>query len=220
MKWPGADTTKGFVDLRTGSYNSRSSMGKFPKPTGAELTILRVLWQRGPSTVRQVHQALNEVRETGYTTVLKFMQIMHEKGLVSRDETPYAHVYQARLPQAQAERTLVADLLDQAFEGSMSRLLLQALSYRDEAAINSRYSRHSAHRDSVSEDTRWRFRSRSLLYRDCDASLSRARCTLRQHDNADENVRTWIDSHRDSKVDLHEPIHTTSTTVLQRNNLM
>lgn len=105
-------------------------MGKLPKPTEAELAILRVLWQRGPSTVRQVHEALNSVRKTGYTTVLKFMQIMHEKGLVIRDERPYAHVYQARLPQEQAQRTLVADLLDRAFEGSMSKLLLQALSSR------------------------------------------------------------------------------------------
>ncbi|MBV8846332.1 MAG: BlaI/MecI/CopY family transcriptional regulator [Bryobacterales bacterium] len=105
-------------------------MGKSPKPTEAELAILRVLWQRGPSTVRQVHEALNAVKKTGYTTILKFMQIMHEKGLVSRDETPYAHVYQARLPREQAQRTLVADLLERAFEGSMSKLVLQALSSR------------------------------------------------------------------------------------------
>jgi len=105
-------------------------MGKLPKPTEAELAILRVLWQRGPSTVRQVQQTLNEVKKTGYTTVLKFMQIMHEKGLVSRDEAPYAHIYQARLPKEHTQRTLVADLLDRAFDGSMSRLLLQALSSR------------------------------------------------------------------------------------------
>lgn len=105
-------------------------MGKPPKPTEAELAILRVLWQRGPSTVRQVHEALNAVRKTGYTTVLKFMQIMHEKGLVTRDEKPYAHVYEARLPKEKVQRTLVADLLDRAFEGSMSRLVLQALSSR------------------------------------------------------------------------------------------
>ena len=105
-------------------------MGKPPKPTEAELSILRVLWQRGPSTVRQVQQALQSIRKTGYTTVLKFLQIMTEKGLVSRDETPYAHVYQARLPQEQAQRTMVADLLDRAFEGSMSRLVMQALSSR------------------------------------------------------------------------------------------
>jgi BlaI family transcriptional regulator, penicillinase repressor len=105
-------------------------MGKPSKPTEAELAILRVLWQRGPSTVRQVHDALNEVRKTGYTTVLKFLQIMTEKGLVSRDEAPYAHVYQARLPQEQAQRALVTDLLDRVFEGSMSGLVLRALSAR------------------------------------------------------------------------------------------
>ena len=105
-------------------------MAKLPKPTEAELAILQVLWQRGPSTVRQVHQILSASRKTGYTTVLKFMQIMHEKGLVSRDETPYAHVYQARLPREQTQRTLVADLLDKAFEGSMSGLVMQALSSR------------------------------------------------------------------------------------------
>jgi BlaI family penicillinase repressor len=101
-----------------------------PKPTEAELAILRVLWQRGPSTVRQVHDALNEVKKTGYTTVLKFMQIMTEKGLVSRDESPYAHVYQAAIPQEETQRTLVTDLLDRAFEGSMSGLVMQALSAR------------------------------------------------------------------------------------------
>ncbi|HWF08884.1 MAG TPA: BlaI/MecI/CopY family transcriptional regulator [Bryobacteraceae bacterium] len=105
-------------------------MGKPPKPTEAELSILRVLWQRGPSTVRQVHDALNDNKKTGYTTVLKFMQIMTGKGLVTRDETPYAHVYRARLPKEQAQRTLVTDLLDRAFEGSMSKLVLQALSAR------------------------------------------------------------------------------------------
>jgi BlaI family transcriptional regulator, penicillinase repressor len=101
-----------------------------PKPTEAELAILRVLWQRGPSTVRQVHDALNAIKKTGYTTVLKFMQIMTEKGLVSRDEAPYAHVYQARIPQEETQRTLVTDLLDRAFEGSMSGLVMQALSAR------------------------------------------------------------------------------------------
>jgi predicted transcriptional regulator len=105
-------------------------MEKLPKPTEAELAILGVLWQRGPSTVRQVYDALNATKKTGYTTVLKFMQIMTEKGLVSRDETPYAHVYQARLQQEQAQRTLVTDLLDRAFDGSMSGLVMQALSAR------------------------------------------------------------------------------------------
>ena len=105
-------------------------MGKPAKPTEAELAILGVLWQRGPSTVRQVHEALNAVKRTGYTTVLKFMQIMTEKGLVSRDEAPYAHIYEARLSQARAQRTLVADLLDRVFQGSLSGLVLQALATR------------------------------------------------------------------------------------------
>src|ERR1051326_5694678 len=96
-------------------------MKKFPKPTDAELAILRVLWQNGPSTVKAVHQLL-EARKTGYTTVLKLMQIMVEKGLVTRDESSFAHVY-----QAQAERSLVADLMDRAFDGSMTRLLMRAL---------------------------------------------------------------------------------------------
>ena len=102
-------------------------MEKLPKPTGAELAILRVLWQRGPSTVKEVQQVLESAKRTGYTTVLKFMQIMVEKGLVSRDESSFAHVYQARIPQEQTQRTLVADLLDRAFGGSTSRLVLQAL---------------------------------------------------------------------------------------------
>jgi len=97
------------------------------KPTDAELAILRVLWQRGPSTVKEVQRVLEATRRTGYTTVLKFMQIMVEKGLLIRDESPFAHVYQARIPQEHTERTLVADLLDRAFDGSTSRLVLRAL---------------------------------------------------------------------------------------------
>jgi predicted transcriptional regulator len=102
-------------------------MEKLLKPTDAELAILRVLWQRGPSTVKEVQKVLEATRRTGYTTVLKFMQIMVEKGLVSRDESPFAHVYEARIPQEHAERTLVADLLERAFDGSTSRLVLRAL---------------------------------------------------------------------------------------------
>lgn len=102
-------------------------MGNSLKPTDAELAVLRVLWQRGPSTVKDVHKILEKTRKTGYTTVLKFMQIMVEKGLVTRDESSFAHVYQARIPQEMAERNLVADLLERAFEGSTSRLVLQAL---------------------------------------------------------------------------------------------
>jgi len=104
-----------------------TAMKTFPKPTDAELAILRVLWERGPSTVKAVHQVLEGTRKTGYTTVLKFMQIMVDKGLLTRDETSFAHVYQARIPQEQAERSLVADLMDRAFDGSMSRLIMRAL---------------------------------------------------------------------------------------------
>jgi predicted transcriptional regulator len=102
-------------------------MEKYLKPTDAELAILGVLWQRGPSTVKDVQKVLERTRRTGYTTVLKLMQIMAGKGLVSRDESTFAHVYQARIPQEQTQRTLIADLLDRVFEGSTSRLVLQAL---------------------------------------------------------------------------------------------
>lgn len=102
-------------------------MEKPLKPTDSELAILRVLWQRGASTVKEVRQILETNKRTGYTTVLKFLQIMVEKGLVTRDESSFAHVYQARIPQEQTQRTLVADLLERAFEGSTSRLVLQAL---------------------------------------------------------------------------------------------
>lgn len=101
-----------------------------PRPTDAELAILRVLWRRGPSTVRQVHEDLERRSPTGYTTVLKLMQIMTEKGLVERDESQRAHVYVARLPEEQTLGQLVGDLLDRAFEGSSSRLVMRALESR------------------------------------------------------------------------------------------
>src|SRR5689334_19153581 len=88
---------------------------KLPRPTDAELAILRVLWDRGPSTVRAVHEALTDARETGYTTSLKLMQIMAEKGLVTRDESSRTHIYSARLTQDQTQRQLIADLVDRAF---------------------------------------------------------------------------------------------------------
>ena len=95
------------------------------KPTDAELGILRVLWSRGPSTVRQVAEALG--REAGYTTVLKLLQIMTEKRLVVRDEAERTHVYQAAYTQDQTQRQLVTDLLDRVFDGSAAQLVLQAL---------------------------------------------------------------------------------------------
>ena len=101
-----------------------------PRPTDAELAILRVLWRRGPSTVRQVQEDLERRSLTGYTTVLKLLQIMTEKGLVERDESQRAHVYVARLPEEQTLGQLVGDLLDRAFEGSSSRLVMRALESR------------------------------------------------------------------------------------------
>ena len=95
------------------------------KPTDSELAILRVLWTRGPSTVRQVAEVLD--REAGYTTVLKLLQIMTEKGLVVRDESERTHVYQAAYTEDQTQRQLVTDLLDRAFDGSAAKLVLQAL---------------------------------------------------------------------------------------------
>jgi predicted transcriptional regulator len=95
------------------------------KPTDAELGILNVLWSRGPSTVRQVAEALG--REAGYTTVLKLLQIMTEKQLVVRDETARTHVYRAAFTEDQTQRQLVTDLLDRAFGGSAAKLVLQAL---------------------------------------------------------------------------------------------
>lgn len=100
------------------------------RPTGAELEILTVLWQRGPSTVRDVHEALLERRPLGYTTVLKFLQIMSEKGLVRRDETHRAHVYEAHPPREQTRGLLVRDLLERAFGGSASQLVMHALSQK------------------------------------------------------------------------------------------
>jgi predicted transcriptional regulator len=99
-----------------------------PRPTDAELEILRVLWEHGPSTVREVLNVISHSRETGYTTVLKLMQIMVDKGLVSRDESSRSHVYRARFAEEQTQRQLVHDLLRRAFGGSTEKLVLQALS--------------------------------------------------------------------------------------------
>lgn len=98
-----------------------------PRPTEGELAILRVLWDRGPSTVRDVTEALHE-RGTGYTTALKLMQIMTDKGLVRRDESRRTHVYEAVAPAEETQRQLVGDLLERAFGGSARQLVLQALS--------------------------------------------------------------------------------------------
>jgi BlaI family penicillinase repressor len=99
-----------------------------PKPTDAELEILTVLWSRGPSTVREVHEIVSLRKPTQYTTVLKLIQIMAAKGLVRRDEKQRAHIYQAARPREWTQRQLAGDLLQRAFNGSARSLLLGALS--------------------------------------------------------------------------------------------
>lgn len=99
-----------------------------PRPTDSELAILRVLWERGEATVREVHEVLARKSAIGYTTVLKLLQIMTEKGLVERNESQRAHVYRPRATEQKTQRQLVSDLLDRAFGGSASKLVLQALS--------------------------------------------------------------------------------------------
>ena len=98
-----------------------------PRPTDAELAILRVLWSKGPSTVRQVHDVLASGRELAYTTVLKLLQIMMDKGLTTRESLGLQHVYTARRSEQDTQRQLVKDLLDRAFDGSTSQLVMQAL---------------------------------------------------------------------------------------------
>ena len=99
-------------------------------PTSAELEILQILWKHGPSTVRFVNEVLNEKRRVGYTTTLKIMQIMAGKGLVIRDESQRAHIYAACPTVEQTQKQILADLIDRAFNGSASRLVMQALSTR------------------------------------------------------------------------------------------
>src|SRR5579862_8756947 len=102
------------------------------KPTEGELAILQALWQRGPSTVRAVHGHLGG--RTGYTSVLKLMQIMAEKGLLARDERGRSHVYRPAQPEAQTQRRLAGDLIDRAFGGSARKLIAAALSSRRASA--------------------------------------------------------------------------------------
>jgi predicted transcriptional regulator len=101
-----------------------------PRPTDAELEILTVLWSRGPSTVRDVHETIVARRPAQYTTVLKLLQIMAEKGLVRRNEQQRAHVYEAAQPREKTQQQLAGDLLSRAFNGSASGLVLGALSAR------------------------------------------------------------------------------------------
>lgn len=101
-----------------------------PKPTAGELEILRILWQRGPSTVRAVHEVLSREKDVGYTTVLKLMQIMTAKGTLRRNQQQRAHVYEACQPEEKTKRALAGDMLQRVFQGSASELMLHALDGR------------------------------------------------------------------------------------------
>lgn len=107
---------------------------ELPRPTRSELEILKVLWEQGSVTVRQVHDLLNRERPTGYTTVLKLMQIMAAKGLVRRDESARAHLYRAAIEQSKTQARLVDELVDKVFGGSVGRLVLEALSHQPATA--------------------------------------------------------------------------------------
>src|SRR4030095_1467338 len=102
-------------------------MPKTVKPTKLELTILRAMWQRGPGTVREIQDTLNETRPTGYTTVLKMVPIMPEKGLVDRDESVRPQVFRARYSEEKTQQHLLKDLIQRAFDGSVKSLVMQAL---------------------------------------------------------------------------------------------
>jgi len=101
---------------------------KHVQPTEKELAILAVLWEKGPSTVRQVHEILTQTDRTGYTTTLKLMQIMTEKGLLRRNDAQRTHIYRAKHPQQATQQRLVKNLLEKAFAGSAENLVMQALS--------------------------------------------------------------------------------------------
>jgi predicted transcriptional regulator len=103
---------------------------RLPQPTPAELEILQVLWRQGPGTVRDVHEALRDQHPVGYTTILKLLQIMVEKGSAVRDESARSHVYRAAVSEDRTKRRLVSELVDRAFDGSAAGLIMQALSAR------------------------------------------------------------------------------------------
>ena len=107
---------------------------KSPRPTDRELTILRILWDKGSGTVREVNEAMNEHGSTGYTTTLKLMQIMTDKGLLLRDDSQFKHVYRPALTEEKAQKQLVGDLLDRAFAGSAEKLVVRALAAKKVSA--------------------------------------------------------------------------------------
>ena len=104
------------------------------RPTDRELAFLGILWKQGPSTVRQVNEAMNKDGNTGYTTTLKLMQIMAEKGILLRDDSRFKHVYKPAITEEKAQKQLVGDLLDRAFSGSAEKLVMRALSAKKVSA--------------------------------------------------------------------------------------
>lgn len=112
----------------------RARSNGIPRPTEAELAILSILWQKGPSTVRDVHEVLSRKDSTGYTTALKLLQVMHGKGLVERDDTQRAHVYRPTRSKDYTQTQFVADLVKRVFDGSPSQLALHALGSSGDAS--------------------------------------------------------------------------------------
>ncbi|MGI9056604.1 MAG: BlaI/MecI/CopY family transcriptional regulator [Pyrinomonadaceae bacterium] len=109
-------------------------MTKQNKPTKSELDILSILWEKDAATVREVYEGISERKLTSYTTVLKLMQIMFEKGLVKRDDSNRAHIYSAKQPQEQTQKNLVSDLLEKAFRGSALKLVQHVLETKPASA--------------------------------------------------------------------------------------
>jgi BlaI family transcriptional regulator, penicillinase repressor len=99
-----------------------------PAPTNAELEILGILWQHGSQTVKQIHEIIRPTRDVGYTTILKLMQLMTEKGLLERDESERSHIYTAAVPEKKVKKRLLSDLLERAFDGSTTSMVQQLLS--------------------------------------------------------------------------------------------
>lgn len=118
------------------SPQKSSRTNNLPEPTQSELEILNVLWQSGPSTVRQIHAALLQHDELAYTTVLSMLQIMYQKGLVTRDDSERAHIYAPALSKNQTQRQILGKLLHRVFDGSTTELVMQALGSSQPASVS------------------------------------------------------------------------------------
>lgn len=126
--------TKIFVYSIIIVFRKRMSNGKHLKPTESELEILSIVWEKGPSTVREVHEILEKSKDAGYTTTLKLMQIMHEKGLLTRDTSSKTHIYSAVISKENTQRQLLDRMIDTVFNGSASQLVMQALGHHQSSS--------------------------------------------------------------------------------------